>query len=104
MLRKPADQACQQQPSEVRWRLMPRAMHTIPLRGAVQGRQDGEGPGPGRERKFDEYRQDHPLMAPAIGCIVMSRPHPIAMPPLAKHLGPRVLGDRIVARQEHRPW
>jgi hypothetical protein len=33
----------------------------------------------------------------------VGRPHPIAMPPRAKHLGARVLGDRIVARQEHRP-
>ena len=43
-LRKPAHQARQQQPGEVRWRLMPRAMHTIPLRGAVQGRPRRGGP------------------------------------------------------------
>ncbi len=46
-LRKPAHQAGQQQPGEVGWRLMPRAVHAIPFRRTVQGRQDGECPGPG---------------------------------------------------------
>jgi hypothetical protein len=33
-MRKPPYQPGQQQPSEVFWRLMPRALHAIPLRGA----------------------------------------------------------------------
>jgi hypothetical protein len=42
-------------------------------------------------------------MAPAIRRIAVRRPHPIPMPALAKHLGARVCGDRIVTRQERRP-
>src|SRR5687767_7398200 len=49
MLREPAHQACQQQPGQVRRRLMPRAVHTIPLWGTVQGDQDGKGPWSCRE-------------------------------------------------------
>jgi hypothetical protein len=102
-IRKPAYQARQQQPRDMRWRLMARAMHVIPHGGAVQGDQDWERPRPGGERPLDEPRDDHPLMSPAIGRIAVSRPHPIAMPPLPKHLRARVLSDRIVASQQHRP-
>ena len=102
-IRKPAHQARQQQPDNVRWRLMTRAMHTIPLGGTVQSHQDGEGPRACRERQFHEHRHDDPLMPPAIGDIAVGRAYPIAMPSLAKHLGAWVLGDRIVASQQHRP-
>jgi site-specific DNA recombinase len=100
---KPAHQARQQQPDNVRWRLMTRARHTIPLGGTVQSHQDGEGPRACRERPFHEHRHDDPLMPPAIGDIAVGRAYPIAMPSLAKHLGAWVLSDRIVASQQHRP-
>jgi hypothetical protein len=45
---------------------------------------------------------DDPFMAPTVGRIAVGRPHPITMPSLAKDLGARVLGDRIIASQEHR--
>jgi hypothetical protein len=101
--RKPPYQLCQQQPGEVCWRPMPRAVHAIPLRGAVQGHQDGERPGPCGERPLEAHRDDYPLMAPALGRIAVGRPPAIAMPSLAKDLGARVLGDRLIAHQEHRP-
>jgi hypothetical protein len=41
----PAHQARQQQPGEVRRRLMPCAVQGIPLRRALQGHQDGQRPG-----------------------------------------------------------
>ena len=81
---KPAHQACQQQPGHVHRRLMPRAMHTIPLWGTVQGDQDGKGSWSCRERQFDELRHDNPRMAPAIGRRAVRRPHPTTMPSLAK--------------------
>jgi hypothetical protein len=43
-VRKPAHQARQQQPGDVRWRLMTPPMQTIPLGVTGQGRQDGERP------------------------------------------------------------
>jgi hypothetical protein len=101
--RKPAHQARQQQPSHVCWRLMPRPVQTIPLRGAVQGHQDGEGPEASGKRQLHEHRHDHPLMAPAIGRIAVRQLHPITMPSLATYLGAKMLGDGIVARQQHRP-
>jgi hypothetical protein len=70
-IRKPTHQARQQQAGQVHRRLMPRALHAIPLRGTVQGRQDGERPGPGGDRQFDKHRYDHPCMSPAIGGIAV---------------------------------
>jgi hypothetical protein len=101
--RKPAPQACQQQPSHVRWRLMPHPVQTMPLRGAGQGHQDGEGPGPRGEWELHKEGHDHPCMTPAIGRIAVRRPHAIALLSRATHLGARMLGDRIVARQSYRP-
>src|SRR6266850_1102869 len=66
-LRKPADETCQQPSGAVRWRLLPRAMRTIPLGGTVPGDHNREGPGPSRERPFHEPRYGDPCMPPAIG-------------------------------------
>jgi hypothetical protein len=101
-IRKPAHEACQHPPGHVRWRLRPPPMHTVPLRGAVQGHQDGEGPGTSGTRPLDEHRYDHPCMAQTLGGSAVRRPHPIARPSLLEHLRARVLGDRIVASQAHR--
>jgi hypothetical protein len=35
--------------------------------------------------------------------ITVGRPHPITMLAFAENVGARVLGDGVVARQEHRP-
>jgi hypothetical protein len=102
-IRKPAHQARQQPPSHGRRRLMPRPVPTIPRRGAGQGHQDGEGPGPRGDWQLHAPRHDDPLMAPALGRIAVRRPPAIALPSLAQHLGARMRGDCIVARQEHRP-
>ena len=99
---KPAHHARQQQPGQMRWRFMARPMRLIPLRGAIQGHQDGERPGPDRERQLDQHRHDHPLMPPPIRRIAVGRAHAIAMPSLAKDVGARVFCDRIIAGQEHR--
>jgi hypothetical protein len=103
MVRKPAYQPRQQQPGDVRWRFMARVVHAIPLRGAVQGCQDGERIGSGGKRQLDAHRHNHPFMSPAVGGIAVGRPHPIAMPLLAEYFGAKVLGDRLVARSEHWP-
>jgi hypothetical protein len=80
------------------------AMDTIPRWGPIQSRQDGERPRPCRHRQLHKYRDDDPLMAPAVGRIAVGRPPPIAMPPLAEDLGARVLGDRLIASYQHWPW
>jgi hypothetical protein len=70
--------------------------------GRDQRHQDGERPGPSRERPRDEPRHHAPRMTPAIGRIVVRRSPPITMPSLAKDLGAGGLGHRILARQEPR--
>ena len=99
---KPAHQARQQQPGQMRWRFMARPMRLIPLRGAIQGDQNRERPGPDRERQLDEHRQHDPLMSPPIRRITVGRAHAIAMPSLAEDLGARVFCHRVIASQEHR--
>ena len=101
--RKPADETGQQQSGDVRWRLLPRALRTIPLWGRGPGDQDRESPGPSREGQVHEHRDDDPCMPPAIGRIAVRRLHAIAMPSLAKPLGARMLAPRLVAGEEHRP-
>jgi len=72
-------------------------LHTIPLRRAVRRRQDRPRPGPCRDRPLHEHRDHPPLMPPGIGGITVTRPHPIARPALAQHLGAGRLGHRLVA-------
>jgi hypothetical protein len=98
--RNPAPPACQPPPGSVCRRLMPPPGPALPLRRAGPGDHDGKRPRPGSERPRDEPGEDHPCMPPAIGGIAGGRPHPIALPALATHLGARVLSERLVASQE----
>jgi len=76
---------------------------TTPLGGTIQGDQEGESPRSSRERQLHEPRHDDSCMPPAVGRIAVRRPHAIALPFLAKHLGARMFGHRMIASEEHRP-
>jgi hypothetical protein len=43
-------------------------------------------------------------MAPAIGGLAVGRLHAIALPSLTKDLGARMFCNRLIVRQEPRPW
>ena len=86
----------------MRRRFMARPMGLIPFWAAIQGDQHRERPGPDRERKLDQHRQDDPLMPPPIRRIAVGGAHAIAMSSLAEDLGARAFCDRIIPGQQHR--
>jgi hypothetical protein len=101
-LGEPADEAGEQEPSQMCRRLMARRMGLIPFGGALQSDQGRKSPGPCRERQLDQHRHDDPLMSPPIGRVAMGRPDAITVAALAKHLRARALGDGVIASQEYR--
>ena len=80
-------------------RLVRPAAFLVVLRGAVQGDQHGQGPGPAGEGEADQDGQDDPLVPPAPGGVAVAGADRVAVAGLAMDLPAGVLGDGVVADQ-----
>ena len=76
----------------------------VVLRGAVQGDQHRQRPGPGGGREADQHGQDDPLVAVAVGGVAVAGADGVPVPGLAVHRLAAVLRHGIVADQRHRAF